>query len=193
MIATLSGTISEKIGNLAVLEVGIGGVGYGVLVTTNDLARLNTGDSAKLYIYENIKEDTYDLFGFIGLEDKKLFEQLLSVKNVGPKVAMSVLDIGSANDVRAAISGGDVKRLQTAKGVGKRAAEQIVVELRDKVGMIATENAEDIVTRGGVDISDEAIQALISLGYSEVDAALALKSIDPNLSAEERIKLALKG
>ncbi len=191
MISTLSGVITEKIGNLAVLE--IGGVGYGVLVTTSDLDRLNTGENAKLYIYENIKEDTYDLFGFVALDDKKLFEQLLSVKNVGPKVAMSVLDIGSANDVRSAISSGDVKRLQTAKGVGKRAAEQIVVELRDKVGMVATGGAEDIVTRGGLNASDEAAQALISLGYSETDAVLALKNIDPTLPAEERIKLALKG
>ena len=191
MIATLSGIVSEKIGAVAVLE--IGGIGYGVLVTATDLGRLDTGSQTKLYIYENVKEDTFDLFGFLALEDKKLFEQLLSVKNVGPKVAMSVLDIGSANDVRAAIAGGDVKRLQTAKGVGKRAAEQIVVELRDKVGMLATDGAEDIVTRGGVNASDEAAQALISLGYSEMDATLALKNIDPALPAEERIKRALKG
>lgn len=191
MIATLSGVVSEKIGAVAVLE--IAGVGYGVLVTTSDLGRLVTGEPAKLYIYENIKEDTHDLLGFLVLDDKKLFEQLISVKNVGPKVAMSVLDIGSANEVRAAIAGGDVKHLQTAKGVGKRAAEQIVVELRDKVGLLATDGAEDVVTRGGVNASDEAAQALISLGYSELDATLALKNIDPTLPAEERIKLALKG
>src|SRR5664279_4156576 len=102
MIATLTGAVAEKIGAQAVLE--ISGVGYGVLVTTSDLGRLTTGETAKLYIHENIKEDTYDLFGFLKLDDKKLFEQLLSVKNVGPKVAMSVLDIGSANEVRAAIA-----------------------------------------------------------------------------------------
>lgn len=191
MIATLRGVVTEKIGSVAIVE--IGGVGYGLLLTTSDLGRVNTGEPAKLYVYENIKEDTYDLFGFIRLDDKRLFEQLLSVKNVGPKVAMSVLDIGMANEVRSAIASGDVKRLQTAKGVGKRAAEQIVVELRDKVGFVTTEGAEDIVNRGGVNASDEAAQALMSLGYSEVDAVLALKNIDPSLSAEERIKLALKG
>ena len=191
MIATLEGIIAEKIGQQAV--VAIGGVGYGVLLTTSNLDRLVTGSKTKLYIYENIKEEAHDLFGFLLLDDKKLFEQLLSVKNVGPKVAMSVLDIGNANDVRAAIASGDVKRLQTAKGVGKRAAEQIVVELRDKVGLISTDSAEDIVTRGGVDAQDEAVQALISLGYSEVDAMLALKHIDPSLAPEERIKQALKG
>jgi Holliday junction DNA helicase RuvA len=191
MIATLEGKVSEKIGQQVVLS--IGGIGYGVLLTLSNLDRVTTGELAKLYIYENIKEDTYDLFGFITLDDKKLFEQLLSVKNVGPKVAMSLLDIGGANQVRAAISSGDVKRLQTAKGVGKRAAEQIVVELRDKVGLLAGDAAEDIVNRGGVDAADEAAQALVSLGYSEVDAMLALKNIDPNLPPEDRIKLALKG
>lgn len=191
MIATLSGVIAEKIGPVVVIA--IGGVGYGVLVTTSNLDRLVTGDASKLYIYENIKEDTHDLFGFLTLDDKKLFELLLKVKNVGPKVAMSVLDIGTANDVRSAIASGDVKRLQTAKGVGKRAAEQIVVELRDKVGLISSNSAEDIVTRGGINTSDEAVQALMSLGYSEVDASLALKNIDPTLPVEDRIKKALKG
>lgn len=190
MIATLRGVVTEKIGNLAVLEVG--GVGYGALVTTSDLGRLVTGEKSKLYIYENIREDSHDLFGFLALEDQKLFEQLLSVKNVGPKVAMSVLDIGTANDVRAAIASGDVKRLQTAKGVGKRAAEQIVVELRDKVGLAAGVGAEDIVTRGGVNASDEAVQALLALGYSETDAVLALKNIDPTLPTEARIRQALQ-
>lgn len=191
MIATLEGIVSEKIGQQAVVL--IGGVGYGVLTTLSNLDRINTGEKAKFYIHENIKEDTHDLFGFLLLDDKKLFEQLLSVKNVGPKVAMSVLDLGSANDVRAAIAGGDVKRLQTAKGVGKRAAEQIVVELRDKVGLIATDSAEDIVTRGGLGTQDEAAQALMSLGYTELDAMLALKNVDPGLKTEDRIKQALKG
>lgn len=191
MIATLEGIITEKIGQQVVVT--IGGIGYGVLLTSSNLDRLVTGDKTKLYIFENIKEDTYDLFGFVQLDDKKLFEQLLSVKNVGPKSAMSVLDIGGANEVRAAIAGGDVKRLQTAKGVGKRAAEQIVVELRDKVGLLSSNSAEDIVTRGGINAQDEAVMALISLGYSEVDAMLTLKNIDSSLTTEERIKQALRG
>ena len=191
MIITLQGVVAEKIGQVVALDVH--GVGYGVLVTMNDLDRLVTGAQTKLYIYENIKEDSHDLFGFMTLDDKKLFEQLLSVKNVGPKVSMSVLDIGTANAVRSAIASGDVKYLQTAKGVGKRAAEQIVVELRDKVGLITTGSAEDIVTRGGVNSQDEATQALMALGYSEMDAALALQKIDPTLPLEERITRALRG
>lgn len=191
MIATLSGVVSEKLTDLVVLEV-MNGVGYGLLVTSEDFARLATGEPAKLYVYEHIREDSHDLFGFVQLSTKQLFEQLLSVKNVGPKVALAVLGIGSDQQVRAAIAAGDVKLLQTAKGVGKRAAEQMVVELRDKVGLITGLEAENIVTRGSVNHADEAVQALLALGYSESDAVLALQHIDPKLATEARIRKALQ-
>jgi Holliday junction DNA helicase RuvA len=191
MIATLSGVIAEKIGNVAVLDVG--GVGYGVLVTLNDLSLLETGKPAKLYIHENIKEDSHDLFGFVRLDDRRLFEQLLSVKNVGPKVAMSVLDTGTADEVRVAIAGGDVKRLQSAKGVGKRAAEQMVVELKDKVGLAGVDLSTTGIMQGeGLLMADEAVEALVALGYSPQDAAAALHGVDASLPTEERIKTALK-
>lgn len=190
MIATLSGVVSEKLTDMVVLDVH--GVGYGLLVTSEDFGRLPTGEAAKLYVHEHVREQAYDLFGFVQLDTKKLFEQLLGVKNVGPKVALAVLDIGTAPAVRGAIAAGDVKLLQSAKGVGKRAAEQIVVELRDKVGLAASDAAEGIATRPGVNTADEAVEALISLGYSPQDATVALKDIDPELSTEERIKLALR-
>lgn len=191
MIATLMGRISEKLGDRVVLDVA--GVGYGLQVTVEDFGRLTTGEAAKLYVYEHIREQSHDLFGFVQYDTQRLFEQLLGVKNVGPKVALAVLDIGTAPAVRGAIAAGDVKLLQSAKGVGKRAAEQIVVELRDKVGVAASETAEGIVSRPGVNTQDEAVEALISLGYSPQDAMVALKDIDPELPVEERIKLALKG
>ena len=191
MIATLRGEISEK--TLTDVVMDVGGIGYGLHVTTEDYQRLVVGEPSKLYVYENIREDAHDLFGFVLADTKKLFEQLLSVKNVGPKGALAVLGIGSAGAVRSAIAAGDVKMLQTAKGVGKRAAEQMVVELRDKVGLVAGDEAENLVTRGGVNNGDEALQALLTLGYSESDAMLALRHIDPNLSTEARIKLALRG
>jgi Holliday junction DNA helicase RuvA len=190
MIATLSGKVAEKLDELVVLDAG--GVGYGLLVTAEDFGALTTGQSAKLYVYEHIREQAHDLFGFISRDTKRLFEQLLGVKNVGPKVALAVLDIGTAPAVRGAIAAGDVKLIQTAKGVGKRAAEQIVVELRDKVGLAATDEAENIVGRPGVSVQDEATEALISLGYSPQDAAVALRKIDDKLPTEERIRLALK-
>ena len=191
MIVTLLGRVSEKLGAMVVLDVR--GVGYGLQVTAEDFGRLATGEQAKLYVHEHVREQAYDLFGFVLHDTQKLFEQLLGVKNVGPKVALAVLDIGTAPAVRGAIAAGDVKLLQSAKGVGKRAAEQIVVELRDKVGLSASDTAEGIATRPGVNTGDEAVEALISLGYSPQDATVALKDIDPALSSEERIKRALKG
>ncbi len=191
MIATLRGVVSEKTLDGVVLDVH--GVGYGLLVPADDLSLLVLREEVKVYVHEHIREDAHDLYGFTSVDNKKLFEQLLSVKNVGPKVALAVLGIGNANSVRSAIAAGDVKLLQTAKGVGKRAAEQMVVELRDKVGLVAGSDAENLVTRGGINVSDEAAQALLALGYSEADATLALQHIDPALPTEDRIKLALKG
>ena len=191
MISTLSGIVSEKFTDSIVVDVN--GVGYGLLVTVDDYAKLALDEKAKLYVYEHIREASHDLFGFSRIETKQLFEQLLSVKNVGPKVALAVLDIGSGDYVRSAIAAGEVKTLQTAKGVGKRAAEQIVVELRDKVGIVAGTGADDIINRGSVNQSDEAVQALVALGYQEIDAQLALQNIDKDLATEERIKQALKG
>lgn len=189
MIATLEGVVSEK-------ETGVvldcAGVGYGVLVPFADFGVLTIGEKKKLYIYEHIKEDAHDLYGFLDKETKALFQQLISVKNVGPKVGMAVLDIGSSDSVRTAIASGDVKFLQTAKGVGKRAAEQIVVELRDKVGAPVGDAAENLISRSGINPGDEALQALVSLGYTEADAAAALQGIDKSLALEDRIRLALK-
>ncbi len=191
MIATLSGVVAEKTMDQVVLEVG--GVGYGLLVTAEDSGRLITGDPAKLYVYEHIRENTHDLFGFTTLETKHLFEQLLGVNGVGPKVALSVLNTGKPGDVRAAIASGDVKSIQKASGVGKRVAERIVVELKDKVGL----EGVDLGTAGLLQseaalTQDEAAQALIALGYTPQDAAVALAAVAKDLPTEARIKQALK-
>lgn len=191
MIAYLKGIVSDKSTTQVVIECK--GVGYGVLVTSSDFSQLQLNTEAKLLIFENIKEDAHDLYGFISPDTKRLFEQLLSVKNVGPKVALGVLDIGSSDSIRQAIASGDVKQLQTAKGVGKRAAEQIVVELRDKVGAPVGDGAENLISRSGINQHDEALQALVSLGFTETDAVMALQDVDSGLSTEDRIKTALKG
>lgn len=191
MIAYLSGVIASKSVDSVVVDVN--GVGYGVRVSVSDQAKLMSTEKAQLFIYEHIREDAHDLYGFVEETTKQLFEQLLSVKNVGPRVALSVVDLGSEGSVRSAIASGDVKLLQSAKGVGKRAAEQIVVELRDKLGLVSSSEAEDIVYRGGVGADDEAVQGLMALGYSDADAQRALASIDKALPAEDRIKQALKG
>jgi Holliday junction DNA helicase RuvA len=191
MIASITGLVEEKLIDRAVVNVY--GIGYEVFITEILLSKLDTGQNIKFFIYEQIKEDTHDLFGFLTINEKQLFEKLLSVKNVGPRVAMAVLNIGQVDIVQQAIAGGDARLLQTAKGVGRRAAEQIIVELRDKVGLISSSTAEAIVGRGGVSEDDEAVTALVSLGYSIYDARSALSDIDQNLKLEERITLALKG
>ena len=191
MIAMLTGVVAEKTVDEIVLDVG--GVGYGLLVTNEDHGRLASGDKAKLYIHEHIRENSHDLFGFTALDTKKLFELLLAVNGVGPKMALSVLNTGTANDVRAAIASGDVKSIQKASGVGKRVAERVVVELKDKVGL----EGVDLATTGLLQsdaalMKDEAVEALVALGYTAADAASALARIDKELPTEDRIKQALK-
>jgi len=192
MIATLTGGVAEKLLDVIVLDAQ--GVGYGVFVTNEDYGRLVQGQNAKLYIYEHIREASHDLFGFLTLDTKRLFEQLLGVNGIGPKMALSVLSIGNIDHVRAAIAGGDVKFIQRANGVGKRVAERIVVELKDKVGLEGVElSATGLLQGEGLLMKDEAVEALVSLGYSPQDASKALQNVDTNLAIEERIKLALRG
>lgn len=190
MIATLTGTVTERINDIVVLDVH--GVGYGVLVTSEDAGNLPSGKTAKLFIYEHIREQSYDLFGFIGVVTKQLFEQLLSVNGVGPKMALAILSTGSTNDVRLAIAEGNVKFLQSANGVGKKVAERVVVDLKDKVGLAVNDSATSFLTSPSAN-GDDAHAALVALGYSAQDASNALNGVDTALSTEERVNIALKG
>lgn len=190
MIAYLEGVIREK--NIENVVIDVNGIGYGVKVTLNDAIDLKNDQKIKLYIYENIREDLHDLYGFSSVGSRQLFELLLTTKNVGPKVALAVMSIDKEEAIRAAIAGGDVELIKSAKHVGKRAAEQIVVELRDKVGLLAGEDAENIVTKGSTDSADEAMQALVSLGFSGAEASKALAGIDKSLPVEEKVKQALR-
>ena len=190
MIAYLEGVIREK--NIEKVVIDVNGIGYGVKVTVNDAVNLKNNRSVKLYIYEHIREDLHDLYGFTSVSSRQLFELLLTAKNVGPKVALAVMSLDKEETIRSAIAGGDLEMIKSAKHVGKRAAEQIVVELRDKVGLSPSEDAEGIVTRGSFDVADEAMQALLSLGFSGIEASKALSDIDKTLPVEEKVKQALR-
>ncbi len=190
MIASLTGTTAEFIDDQIVLDVN--GVGYGIFVTYEDMSLLSIGKQAKIYIYENIKEQNYDLFGFLKIETKRLFELLLSVNGVGPKMALSLLSVGSVDGVRLAIAEGNVKYLQAANGVGKKVAERVVVDLKDKVGLETNENATSFLSIPSVN-GDDAHAALLSLGYNTQQASELLKEIDSKLPTEERINAALRG
>ena len=193
MIATLKGVVSEKLGDVLVLDVR--GVGYGLLVSHDDVARAATGDELKLYVHEHIREDAHDLFGFSKLSARQLFAQLISVTGVGPKMALSIMNVGNEQDVKSAIARGDTKWLSQATGVGKRVAERVVVDLKDKVGLASSDAATSFLQEPGAGAmsNDEAAQALMALGFTAQDAALALKSIDATLPTEERVRQALKG
>lgn len=190
MIATLRGVVSEKIGGMVVVDVH--GVGYGLLTPAEDFNGLSSGDETKFYIYEHIREAAYDLYGFVKTDTKALFEQLLDVNGIGPKMALNILGIGSASDVRKAIAGGDTKFITAAPGVGKRVAERVVVELKDKVGLVSTAGEELFVATSYAE-KDEAVQALVALGFTVQDAASALANVDSALPTEARVKHALKG
>ncbi len=190
MIAVLSGVVGEKLDDYIVIDVQ--GVGYGVNVDLEDFNNLNVGEDHRLYIYEHIREQSHDLFGFLSRDTKNLFERLLEVNGVGPKMALNMLSIGSSSELKQAIAGGDVKYISQANGVGKRVAERVVVDLKDKVGLIGVDlEATGLLTSEASLSKDDAAEALISLGYSAGDAARALQNVDPDLPTEDRIKKAL--
>jgi Holliday junction DNA helicase RuvA len=190
MIATLNGKISQKLIESIVLDVN--GVGYGLLIPQETHSKVNVDSELMLYVYEHIRENSYDLYGFAEIETKELFIKLINVNGVGPKVALNILGIGSVSRVREAIATGNIKLIQTAPGVGKRVAERVLIELKDKVGLLSSLDESTLLVGDDSALQDEAVQALVALGYSVVDAVNSLKPIDTELSTKERVTLALK-
>ncbi len=190
MIAHLRGQITEKFENSVILDVH--GVGYEVLVSTLDGENLHLDDQVKLYTYHAVRENAEELYGFSSLTAKRLFQMLISVNGVGPKAAMAILSLGSPEDVRNAIANTDSAFISKAAGVGKKSAERVIVDLRDKVGAPSHYGATEIKMTAKLQAQDEALDALIALGFSLKEATAALEDIDPTLSSEERIRLALK-
>ena len=191
MIASLFGTIQEKFSDYIIIDVA--GVGYGVWVAQEDLAALSANSDARLYIYEHIREQSHDLYGFTNIVGKQLFEQLLNVNGVGPKMALAILSVGNNQDVRQAIAEGNIKYLQVASGVGQKVAQRIVVDLKDKVGLGDSLDATTFLSNPMINRFDEAQEALVALGFNAHDAALALQEIDNSLPLEQRVTLALRG
>lgn len=186
-------------GKVAVLEPGLavidcGGVGYGCRVTAYTAAQLKLDKAARLYITESIREDAFDLYGFISREEQRCYELLTSVSGVGPKAAMSILASGPQNFTLAVMTG-DEKLLTAAQGVGKKLAQRIILELKDKMGG-ATELdfsggpvAAAPAQSGGIALAQAALQ---ELGYSPAEIAAALKGADPKASTEELVRHALR-
>ena len=191
MLYYVSGIVTVLEPGLAVIDCG--GVGYGCRVTAYTAAQLKLDKPAKLYITESIREDAFDLYGFISREEQHCYSLLTSVNGVGPKAAMSILASGPQNFTLAVMTG-DEKLLTAAQGVGKKSAQRIILELKDKVGGSNVEldfsgPAVSVQPQGNAAMANAALQ---ELGYSAAEISAALKGVDPNATTEEMVRHALR-
>ena len=197
MFYYIEGTVSVIGQNLAVIDAG--GVGYACMTTLSTLSRLEKGKKARLYTYCYIKEDAFDIYGFYDLSEKRCFEQLISVSGVGPKAALSILSSCTPESLALAIISEDETALTIAPGIGKKLAQRIILELKDKVSKesVSVKTGGYAAPGGGAGQPaakiNDAAAALAVLGYSQGEISAALRSIDTQaLSTEEIIREILK-
>ena len=195
MFYYLNGEITLMEGNLAVVDCG--GVGYACRTTSYTLSKLRVGQTAKLFTYCNIREDAFDIYGFSTRDELRCFELLLGVTGVGPKAAIAILSSTSPERFMLAIMSQDEKSLTVAQGVGKKLAQRIILELKEKIGGSGMEldfsagaaPAAPAQTGGAAAMARAALQ---ELGYSPVEISAALKGVDPGASTEEMVRFALR-
>lgn len=173
------------------------GVGYEVMVPGSVVSLLPpVGSRIKIYTYQNVKEDVLDLYGFLTKDDLNIFKLLITVNGIGPKGALSILSSISPDDLRIAVVSDDVKRIQSAPGIGAKTAQKLIIELKDKLKLedVLYKNDTEVANNTSGSVRDEAVEALCSLGYSPSEALRAVKNIDINdgMSSEDILKLALK-
>ncbi len=194
MIYYLSGPVTILEPGLAVVECG--GVGYGCRVTAYTASQLKLNQNARLYVSESIREDAFDLIGFSSREEQRCYELLITVNGVGPKAAMAILSSGGPQNFTLAVMTGDEKMLTAAQGIGKKTAQRIILELKDKIG-----GSTDALDFSGGPVSAPvqsgnaaalANAALQELGYSPAEIAQALKGVDAAASTEEMVRYALR-
>ena len=194
MIYYLNGPVTVLEPGLAVVECG--GVGYGCRITAFTAAQLKLNQTARLYICESIREDAHDLYGFASREEQHCYELLTSVTGVGPKAALAILSAGGPQNFTLAVMTGDEKMLTAAQGVGKKIAQRIILELKEKIGGASMEldfTAGPVsaapAQQGNAALANAALQ---ELGYSPAEIAQALKGVDPKASTEDMIRHALR-
>ncbi len=182
MIASLRGKITAEKDKYVVLETN--GVGYKVYTLLENLLPIKKGEEVFFYIYTHIREDAFDLYGFLEEKEMNFFEMLLSISGIGPKSALGILSVASIETLKKAISQNDIAYLTKISGIGRKTAERIVIELRDKVGKMANDNSlsEEIDT----------LEALKTLGYTQKDALEALKEVADIKDTNQKIRGALK-
>ena len=197
MFYHLEGRVAELEPALAVLDCG--GVGYALSITANTAGGLRIGEKVKMYVSESIGEDHFDLFGFLDKSERRFFELLISVSGIGPKAAMSILSHNTPEGLALAIISGNEKALTVAPGIGKKIAQRVILELKDKVSKEMNSGASDysFVAPVSVQAADSAVNdalaGLTVLGYSGAEIAPVLKKLDTqNMTAEQIIKAVLK-
>ena len=183
MIARLRGKPVARTADGLLIDVG--GVGYLVAATTGALRKAESASEVSVDTYLHVREDVLQLYGFADTSERELFLQLLSVNGVGPKVALAILSSATAADLRRAIAREDTARFQAIPGIGKKTAERIVLELKEKLGAVV----EAVAPAGGDLLARD---ALVELGWTVADAERALARVDPELPVEEQVRLVLK-
>lgn len=197
MFYHIEGTVSDILPNLAVVDCG--GIGYAINTTANSLSQISLGKTAKFYTFDYIKEDCFDLYGFTTKQEKHSFELLISISGVGPKAAISILSCTTPEMFAMAVMSDDVKVLTAAPGIGKKIAQRVILELKDKISKetdlstVTFTPAAAAVPAGSSDELTNAIKGLSVLGYGSDEINQALRGQDlTDKSAEDIIKLVLK-
>ena len=203
MYAYIKGTLAETAEDAVVVEAG--GIGYNIKVSTATAELLpGVGNEVKIYTYTLVREDAFQLFGFLTRDDLEIFKKLIAVNGIGPKGGLAILSVMSADALRFAVMAGDAKAIAKAPGIGAKTAERVILELRDKIsledtlgglgtpaetagGAAGAQNGDNLIKR-------EAIEALVALGYSASDATAAVKKVEvtEDATSETILKLALK-
>lgn len=195
MIYSVRGILIYAEPTFAVVECG--GVGFKCFISNSTLASLpSSGKEVNLLTYMSIREDAMDLYGFSTPNELDAFKLLISISGVGPKAAISILSALTPDKLAIAVSSGDVKSIQQAQGIGKKTAERIVLELKDKMVGVASGSAS-VVVEGIKNVStnnnsQEAVEVLVSLGYNQSDAAAVIGGLDPSMSVDDMIRKGLK-
>lgn len=195
MIYSLTGELTYIGDQFLVVECG--GVGFKCFTSVATAANAGRiGDQIRLYTYLSVKEDALDLYGFKTENELRAFKLLISVSGVGPKAAVSILSEMSADKLALAVAAGDTKAITRANGVGKKIAERIVLELKDKMAGVTLSSSESSVSAAASVVEDspagEAVAALVALGFSKSDAAAAVGAMDSSLPADEMIRQGLR-
>ena len=182
--------------------IDVGGVGYGIFMSGSAMGKLPpVGSEVKIHTYLSVKEDSLQLFGFLSRDALRVFKLLIGVNGIGPKGGLAILSVLSPDDLRFAVMANDVKAISSAPGIGKKTAEKIILELKDKLSIedalehaAANEAVSNVQTENCHEVMNEAIQALVALGYGNTEALKAVKQVEitENMGANEVLKQALK-